>query len=209
MLLFSKMKIIAHRVTDVLTGKKALDAGVDFIEVDVAKRFLFPKFVIEHNALKGKLGIGPILASIFIPNIQKKLFLDLKHATISRSFAHKLSHLLKTLKVRGVRVCGRDWQIVSEVCHNNGLLPFYTLANSYHVREIENSLPKLTKPAGFSVHYKLINEDLIKKLKAHADQIWAWRVNDIETAKKLASLGVNGIIADDWKAMMKALNPKK
>lgn len=197
------MEIIAHRVTDIMEGKKALDFGVDFVEIDVAKQFLFPRFVVRHNGVMGKLGTGPLLASIFMPSIQRKLFLDLKHTNISRNFAKKLSTLLKTLKVKNVRVCGLEWKVVSEVCKDNGLLPFYSIYTSRQLKKIEKSLLRLEKPAGFSVYFPLINKVLIEKLKKHGE-VWAWTVNDPQIAKDLVKMGVSGIITDNWKEITKA-----
>ncbi len=190
-------------MTDVIDAKKALDAGADFVEVDVNKRFLFPKFVIEHNGIKGKLGIGPLLASIFIKNVQGKLFLDLKHANISRNFAQKLSISLKNLRVKNVRVCGYDWKIISQVCKDNNLLPFYSISDSIHLKEIEKALLNLEKPAGFSVYFSLLTQDVIKQLKKHGE-IWAWTVDDPQIAKDLVKLGVDGIITNNWREMTKA-----
>lgn len=202
------MKIIAHRVTDALQAKEALDTGADFIEIDVAKRFLFPKFVMEHNSLKGKLGIGPLLASIFIPKVRSKLFLDLKHANLSRNFAKKLSLVLKTFKIKNVRVCGLDWKIISQVCHDNNLLPFYTILDSVHLKEIEKALPNLKKPAGFSVYFPLLAHDVVKQFKKHGE-VWAWTVDDPKIAKDLVKLGVDGIITNNWREMMKEFHPSK
>ncbi len=204
------MKIIAHRVTDLTGAKRALEQGVDFIEVDVAKRFFIPKFTIQHNGLKGKLGIGPVLGSILVPSLQKKLFLDLKQANISFRFASKLSIFLKNFKVKPFRVCGHDWKIISSICKNNNLLPFYTIRNQERVDNLEIIIQNLAKPAGFSIHYTLIDKNLIRRLKSDYPkcEIWAWTVNDLKTARNLIKLGVSGIITDEYELMIKQLKSK-
>lgn len=203
------MKIIAHRVNDVLDAKKALDSGADFVEVDVAKRLLLPKFTIQHNSIKGKLGIGPIFASMLIPSFQKKLFLDLKHTNISFRFAAKLSQLLKTFKVKPMRVCGLEWNVISQICENNNLLPFYTIRTERGVKKIKEALHRLKKPSGFSVHFTQINETLVKELKAHGSEIWVHTINEVNIAKNMQNLGVDGIITDNYKLMIEELGIKK
>ena len=137
------MKIIAHSVGNLKEARNALKKGVDFIEVDVSKRIFLPKFVVQHSAIKGILGVGPILASLFIPSVRDRLFLDLKRATFSLSFAGKFAHLLSTFKVKGVRICGLNWPVISQLCEGNNLLPFYTLRTKEHVEKIKKILHNL------------------------------------------------------------------
>ena len=197
------MQIIAHSVGNLKEARNALKKGVDFIEVDVSKRIFLPKFVVQHSAIKGILGVGPILASLFIPSVRDRLFLDLKRATFSLSFAGKFAHLLSTFKVKGVRICGLNWPVISQLCEGNNLLPFYTLRTKEHVEKIKKILPSLKNPAGFSVYYELINKQFIEKFKDDQTQVWAWTVNDLPTANQLAKLGVDGIISDKWENLLK------
>jgi len=197
------VKIIAHSVSNLKEARVALKNGVDYIEVDVSKRILLPKFVVQHSIVKGILGVGPILASLLIPSIRDKLFLDLKRATFSLSFANKFAHLLSTFKVKGVRICGFNWLIISKLCEGNNLLPFYTLKTEEHIEKIRKLSPSLKKPAGFSVHYSLINKKFLKEFKDDQTQIWSWTINDLKMAKQLIGLGVDGIISDNWGSMLK------
>ncbi|KKS04540.1 MAG: hypothetical protein UU56_C0005G0039 [Candidatus Curtissbacteria bacterium GW2011_GWA2_41_24] len=159
--------------------------------------------MVQHSAIKGILGVGPILASLFIPSVRDRLFLDLKRATFSLSFAGKFAHLLSTFKVKGVRICGLNWPVISQLCEGNNLLPFYTLRTKEHVEKIKKILPSLKNPAGFSVYYELINKQFIEKFKDDQTQVWAWTVNDLPTANQLAKLGVDGIISDKWENLLK------
>jgi len=198
------VKIIAHSVGNLKEARNALKKGVDFIEVDVSKRIFLPKFVVQHSAIKGILGVGPILASLFIPSVRDRLFLDLKRATFSLSFASKFAHLLSTFKVKGVRICGLNWPVISQLCEGNNLLPFYTLRTKEHVEKIKKILPFLKNPAGFSVHYSLIDKKFMEEFRnlPTSGQIWSWTVNDLTTVNQLAKLGVDGIITDDWEKLL-------
>jgi len=197
------MKVIAHSIKSLHEARNALKKGANFIEVDVSKRLLLPKFVIQHSAIKGALGIGPILVSVFIPKIREKLFLDIKDHAISLTFAAKLSQLLSAFRVKNVRICGLNWEVISKLCEKNNLLPFYTLKTRRHVEKIRKQLSFLEKPAGFSVHYRLITKEFLEEFKKDQTEIWGWTINDLTTARHLVSLGIDGIITDEWESLLK------
>jgi glycerophosphoryl diester phosphodiesterase len=51
-------------------------------------------------------------------------------------------------------------------------------------------------PDIYSPHFSLVNDDLIAKCHSAGIRIIPWTVNDMETIKKLRSMGVDGIITD-------------
>lgn len=190
------MKVIAHSVTNLQIAQKAIKKGVDFLEIDVSKRVLSSKFIIQHNSLKGIFGVGPILETLLTAELKTRAFLDLKAINRSESFTYKLSQLLEKLKVENVKVCGHRWQMISKLSKKNNLLPYYTLKNKKSIEKFKKMLPQLKKATGFSVKHDLIDEDFMKEFKKKSVEIWAWTVNDANTAKKLEKLGVNGLITD-------------
>ena len=195
------MKIIAHGIKNALDAKKALKAGVDFLEIDVSKRLIFNKFTIQHNGLMGIFGIGPILDKILTAEIKTRAFLDLKPVSFRNSFSHKLANLLIKLKVKDAKICGHSWQLISTLCEKTNSKPFYTIKNKEAVYKLKKMLKDLRPPAGFSVKYDLIDKKFIKEFRKKSVQIWAWTVNDLEEAKRLAILGVDGIITDEWRLL--------
>lgn len=54
--------------------------------------------------------------------------------------------------------------------------------------------------------YRLATWDTVRSLKEKNMEIWTFTVDDVETAKFLISLGVNGIISNDPKMMMGSSN---
>ena len=46
-------------------------------------------------------------------------------------------------------------------------------------------------------HYSLIDASLVRRVHALGGRVIAWTVNDVETARRLAALGVDGICTDD------------
>ncbi len=204
------MKIIAHKIENIPQAKKALAAGANFVEIDVAKRIIFTKFTTQHHGIKGKFGIGENLESILSAVPPYKLLLDIKHANLSFTFVKKLSGLLTVNNIKNARICGRDWQIISQICQKTTCLPFYTISTAGDVRKLKILLSKLASPAGFSVRRNLVDEELIRDLKSlprgktdnfPTSKLWAWTVNEIKEAKRLQKLGVDGIITDEWEKL--------
>lgn len=215
------MKIIAHKIANITQAKKALATGADFLEVNVAKRIIFTKFTTQHHGIKGKFGIGQNLSPILSTIPSNKLLLDAKHAAYSLTFTKKLSDLLISYDIKNARICGRNWQTISQVCQKTGCLPFYTIRDTGDIKKIKRLLPKLAQPAGFSIRHDLIDKGFItycsnavrtketsrsrskNNNRRPGFQIWAWTVNEIKEAKRLQKLGVDGIITDTWSSLKK------
>jgi glycerophosphoryl diester phosphodiesterase len=199
------MKLIAHGIKNLEETRSALKSGADFVEVDVAKRIIFSKFTTQHHGIKGKFGIGENLESILSAIPSNKLLLDIKHAASSLTFTRKLSDLLIAHNIKNARICGLDWQIISAVCEKTGCLPYYTIREIRDIGELEIILPKLTKPAGFSIRHDLIDKELVRHLRSDypTSELFAWTVNDLTEAKRLKELKVNGIITDEWNFLKK------
>ncbi len=200
------LKIVAHKIINIDQAENAVAAGIDFLEVDVAKRIIFSKFTTQHNAIAGKLGLGKPIEPLLSNGFTKKLYLDIKQASYSLTFVDRFCELLKRYNIKNIRICGRDWQIISKICLKNNLLPFYTIDRKEDLKELITLLPKLFKPAGFSVRHSLINKYLIDYLKSiyPKSEIWAWTVNNSSEAKRLIVLGVDGIISDEWEKILKS-----
>ena len=222
-----RLKIIAHGIKSLPQAKDAIRAGVDFLEIDVSKRFFFNKFCAQHNGLMGIIGIGPILETLLTAEVKSRAFLDLKPVSLRNSFTHKFAELLTKTGVKNARICGHNWELISALCKKTGASPFYTLKNKGGLEKFKRQLHLLKKPAGLSVHYRLITKDLInycsklkaenfsrslprelargsKNKKALSFEIWAWTVNDLKEAKRLAHLKVDGIITDEWGKLLKS-----
>ncbi|OGD84905.1 hypothetical protein A2696_04125 [Candidatus Curtissbacteria bacterium RIFCSPHIGHO2_01_FULL_41_13] len=199
------MKIIAHGIKNLLEAKKAIHAGVDFLEIDVSKRFFFNKFTAQHNGILGIAGIGTMLEKILTAEVKTRAFLDLKPVSYRNSFTHKFTELLIKLSVKNAKVCGHNWQMLSNLSNDINAKPYYTIKNIEGLRRLKKIIKELKKPRGFSVRHDLIDEKFmawIRTLSA-GRQVWAWTVNDLKEAKRLTKLGVDGIITDNWESLLK------
>lgn len=201
------MKIIAHGIKSLPEAKKAIRAGVDFLEIDVSKRFFFNKFTAQHNSLMGIFGIGPILETLLTAEVRSRAFLDLKPVSYRDSFTRKFAELLSKIGVKDAKVCGHDWQMLSRLSADINVKPYYTIKNLEGLKKLKRVIKELKKPRGFSVRHNLINKSLIGHLKSEypLSEIWAWTVNDLSEAQRLAELKVDAIITDEWEKINQSL----
>lgn len=194
------MKIIAHGIKSLPEAKRALRAGVDFLEIDVSKRFFFNKFTAQHNSIMGIFGIGPILETLLTAEVRSRAFLDLKPVSYRNSFTLKFSELLLKIGAKDTKICGHDWQMLSNLSRDINAKPYYTIKNVQGYKKLKTMVKKLKKPRGFSIKYNLITKPLIRRLKSDypTSELWVWTVNDLSEANRLALLGIDGIITDEW-----------
>ncbi|OGD88307.1 hypothetical protein A3D04_00160 [Candidatus Curtissbacteria bacterium RIFCSPHIGHO2_02_FULL_40_16b] len=202
------MKIIAHGINNIKDAKKALMSGVDFVEVDVSKRIFFNKFTTQHNGLMGILGFGPMLETLLTAEIRSRAFFDLKPVSYRSSFTHKLIELLLKCGVKNAKICGHDWQMLSNLSHKVNAKPYYTIKNLQGINKLKTMVRQLKKPRGFSIKHNLITKSLVRHLKSDypTSELWAWTVNDLKEANRLAKLDVDGIITDNWSQLSTANN---
>lgn len=151
----------------------------------------------------GLFGFGPLLERILTAEFKTRAFLDLKPVSPRASFAYKLSELLIKLKLEDPKLCGHNWEMISELADKNNAKPYYTFRNLESILIFKRKIHNLKKPAGFSVHHSMINEEFMDQFKKKSTEIWAWTVNDAAEAKRLVSLGVDGIITDKWGKFLK------
>lgn len=192
---------IAHAVKNLAEAKKAVDFGCDLLEVDISQNIVSGKFVIQHNGITGKLGIGQNFNDLLKSEFKNKLVLDLKHAKYSLNYQRKLNNLLKKEETKSPKITGLDFKIISKIAKVNNAEAYYGFLNKKSISYFEKLASLLYKPAGFSIKSELIDGNLIKNLKSKFPkaQIWAWTVNDQIQTKRLEKLKVNGIITDNWK----------
>lgn len=61
-------------------------------------------------------------------------------------------------------------------------------------------------PANYLVpHFRLLSPELIEKAHAAGKQVITWTVNDMQQMRRFAAMGVDGIISDDTRLLVKTL----
>ena len=199
------MKVIAHGVNDPKVAKYAISRGVDFLEIDVSKRFFFNKFTAQHNGLFGLAGLGPILETLLTTEIRTRAFLDLKPISYRASFAARLAELLLKLGVKDVRVCGHNWKMLSLLSTKVNAKPYYTIRDQAGLEKFKRDMSQLAEPVGLSVKHDLIDKKFMKFVRnlPAGRQVWAWTVNDMAETKRLMKMEIDGIITDNWETLLR------
>jgi len=190
-------------------AQKALKAGVDFVEIDVSKRLIFNKFTAQHNGLMGIVGWGRMLETILTAEVKTRAFLDLKPISYRATFAARFIELLLKLGIKNAKICGHNWEMISQLAQKNNAKPYYTIKDDDGLQKFKRAMSRLAKPAGLSVKHNLIDKkfmEFVGNLPA-GRQVWAWTVNDLVEVKRLADLKVDGIITDKWE-QLSTLNQK-
>lgn len=187
-------EIIAHGIPSLREAKFSIESGVAIAELDVSQSLL-GKFFIQHNGLLGKLGVGESLAE-FLNERTEGLLFDIKHPRLSFNFARGFSQVLISAGIKEAKVCGPDWNTVSQVCERTGFSPYYSLNTPKHVMEFPKKQPELVPAEGLSVHHRLITDRFMSELESGM-KVLAWDVNNRQTASRMHDLGVSAVISSN------------
>ena len=202
--------VVAHRAgNDLQALAQAERADVALVEADV---HLFAGG-LEVRHLKT---VGPVpllwdkwtLASPFAPRLEldallaavvpsTHLMLDLKGRDVR--LGHRMAAALAP--ERPVTVCARAWSLVD---------PLRELSHVRLIRSIggRRGLARLLRePAddrldGISIHRKLLTPAVVAELKRRCGVVMTWPVTDAADARVLGSWGVDGVIVEDYAALL-------
>ncbi len=199
---------IAHRAGNNLEmAQDASSYGADMLETDVWPRL--GKLEIRHVKSIGPLPIywekwyidsvgGDKLELhelvVALPPATR-LFLDLKglHPWLGRRVVRAIADVQAD---REIILCGRNWRQLDPVGRLPNVHVFYSVGND---RELDRVWPKLAGQANpaVSIHYRLLTQATIARLRELGTTIIAWTVNDPAVAKTLFAQGVDGFTSDN------------
>jgi glycerophosphoryl diester phosphodiesterase len=121
------------------------------------------------------------------------LVLDLKGPD-PRMAARVLRATAEWRASRPLFVCGRVWRTLDRMRGHTGVQTFHSAGSPRQLRALLRRPPRSLE--GASVDRRLLTRALVEKIRARAPALWAWGVNDPETASELAGWGVTGMISD-------------
>ncbi len=219
--LTSKPLIVGHRANTKLRLYYYLSLRVPVIEVDIVRdeqgeliiqHVREEELLLEEIKPKKKRILSRILEEVegvfhrrlvdYLKRISGKVdvMLDLKY----RSRGWKLSEALKESGFKGkVYVTSKyhkDLVLVKKA------IPYATVLLSIEDEplDIESYLEK-TGVDGISIRAAFVEEDIVRELHKHKHIVAVWVVNDPELARYMAKLGVDMIITDKPREIMKTL----
>lgn len=198
------MIYVAHNINTPNEAEIATKSDCNLLEVDISQNIFTSNFVIQHDGLKGKLGIGYKLDDLINSDYKENLILDLKLAKYSINYERKIDELLKRLRIKNLRLTALDLEISSRIAEQNNAEIYYGILNEKSLKKAFRLASALYNP-NFSIKHKLIDKNLIKTLKTKFPQckIIAWTVNDMAETKRLMKMEIDGIITDNWESLLR------
>jgi glycerophosphoryl diester phosphodiesterase len=199
--------------------QKALDLGVDAIELDV-HRCATGEIVVIHDETIDRTTSGSGLVSElslsqlknvsidvvhFIPTLGEVLDIlagrcivniELKGENTAKNTMQLLDIYIneKNWKHEQFLVSSFDWLALEEVHRHNQFMPIGVLT----LTDIELAIgfAKFCKAKAIHPYFHLLTQENVAKMKAENLKIYSWTVNRLEDIALVQSLNVDGIISD-------------
>ncbi len=199
--------------------QKALDLGVDMIEIDVFK-IKSGEIVVFHDKRVERLtNGGGNIEEYYIYDL-KKLLLDGNHSIPELQDVLKLinNQVALNIELKGENTADRVNFIVDYYVNNRGWSWDNVLISSFNWDELRDmrkinpdiaiavltesdplkALPVAQELGAVAINpnFRSLNAENIRAIQEAGIKIYTWTVNDPEEIEKLISLGVDGIISD-------------
>ena len=219
-------QIIGHRgamghapENTVLSVQKALDLGVDGIEIDVF-RCQSGEIVVFHDKKLNKLTNGKgkiqektwaqlqelqVMGSEAIPVLEEiiqlingtvRLNIELKGKNTSKGVFNIMQTAVESgrWKINQLYVSSFDWEELGE---------FRKLTNQFGIAVLTDknpldAIPVAHELSAFAINpnHKKLTQDKIKQIQGEGFEVLTWTVNDTARIHELTSWGVDAIITD-------------
>jgi glycerophosphoryl diester phosphodiesterase len=214
--------VIAHGAGNSLEATAtALDAGADYIEVDLwvhGDRFearherrlpfglpaLYEKWYISRLRDGGE----PLAPLLELCRGRAGLFLDLKNGgeRPSKLVARALSRLDQAVPVLA---SSQFWPILRALARAVPQVPVYYSVDVVAKLDLLLSIaPRDPLPAGTSCRHVLLTADVVARLHADGLAVIAWTVDDAGRASELAEMGVDAITTHNPAGVRAALGSR-
>ena len=205
--------IVAHRAgNDVERLRRAEQAGVGLVEADV--RLFRGRLEVRHLKTVGpvpllwdtwtvappwtpRLLLGDLLATA-AP--ETELMLDLKGR--DPRLAPAVARALREQPRASVTVCSRSWRLLEPLRDEPAVRVVHSVGSE---RQLAALLRRIggTGLQGVSIHKKLLDPAITARLRARTELVMAWPVLDLEEGRRLAALGVTGVISDRFEQFIR------
>jgi glycerophosphoryl diester phosphodiesterase len=202
--------LVAHRGGNSRAAvRRACRAGVDWMEVDVW--WHYGRIVARHDRAlwrlpitydRARIGLAPIphltLDELLdrVAGTPVRLLLDLK-GDAPELPAALVGTLHRRDAVTRAALCGQEWAPLDAArALDPDLSVFFSLGREEHLPAYLRRLDAGAAPRLISICHTLVTPDRLSALHARGVTVLAWTVNDLATARRLVSWGVDGITSD-------------
>jgi glycerophosphoryl diester phosphodiesterase len=168
-----------------ITGKKAYVYNLNYNEIEKLN------IITNINYPNTKI---PTLEDVFKECQGKvKINIELKPTGHEKSYVDKVLDLINQYNIKGdIEIASMNLNVLKEVKERD---PDITII--YNMTIANGDISKLDFIDVYSVEESYITDDLINKVHKANKKIYAWTVNDANTIRKLADMGVDNIITDN------------
>ncbi|MCE2613240.1 glycerophosphodiester phosphodiesterase [Flavobacteriaceae bacterium D16] len=199
--------------------QKALDLGVDMIEIDVFK-IRTGEIAVFHDERVERLtnGVGnieeysflsmrsllldgnhpiPILQDVVkLIDKQAALNIELKGAGTADRVNHMMSYYVEDegWSWDNILISSFNWEELRDMRKLNLEIPIAVLTESDPLEAIP--VAQELKAVAINPNYRSLNSANIEAIHKAGFKIYTWTVNDPETIQELIDMGVDGIISD-------------
>lgn len=211
---------MGHETENTLASvQKALDLGVDMIEIDVFK-IKSGEIVVFHDQTVDRLTNGPgDIETYDIFNLNQ-LILDGGHKIPMLQDVLQLidNKVALNIELKGTNTSDRVNHIIKFYTEKRGWTPENFIISSFNWSELEamrqlNSnvsiavltaedplmaipVAKKLNAVAINPYFKKLNAKNVEQIKEAGFKIYTWTVNESDDIKAMKDLGVNGIITD-------------
>lgn len=211
---------MGHETENTLASvQKALDLGVDMIEIDVYK-ISSGELVVFHDQTVDRLTNGPGNIEEYNISDLSRLILDGGHKIPMLQDVLKLidNKVVLNIELKGANTADKVNHTIDFYTKSRGWLPENFIISSFNWDELR-AMRKLNKNVAIAVlteddpldaievgkelnavainpYFKNLDADVAKKIKEAGFKIYTWTVNEPEDIVAMKNLGVDGIITN-------------
>jgi glycerophosphoryl diester phosphodiesterase len=189
--------------------KKAIELGVDMIELDVHLSCdLVPMVIHDETIDRTTISNGFVkdlsaneLQKLGIPTLENVLNMVQNQCEINieiKVFEATIS-ILDLLKISSfdtekIIISSFDWNALQEIRLQNDKIKLGVLTETN--LELAFSFAKFIKAYSIHPYYHLLSEEIVTKIKEKGFKIFAWTINEPEDITFAKSFQIDGIISD-------------
>lgn len=198
--------LVAHRAGNDLDRLRRAESVVGLVEADV--RLFHGRAEVRHLKTIGPLPVfwdrwelrGPFGPRLLLADLlhavapSTELMLDLKGRR-PRLARLVLRAIGDGGDPRPLTICARDSRLLAPFAGLPHIRTVFSVGSERQLRTLDRRLAGL-RPDAISIHERLLDRATVARLTALAGVVMTWPVKTVEDVRRLAGIGVRGLITD-------------